>query len=62
MSVQIYSNLTHDDIYKDNVTETGAAFVIRRKLNTLRNLFNFKRSETDVVKSDSDTIKAPSIK
>ena len=62
MSVQIYSHLTHDDIYKDNVTETGAAFVIRRKLNTLRNLFNFKRSETDVVKSDSDTIKAPSIK
>lgn len=52
MSVEIYNRLNRNNIYSENINETGAAFVLRRKLLNLSELF--KRS-TWFGKSKNDT-------
>lgn len=41
MSIKIYNKLTDNNIYQTQVNETGVAFVMRRRLMTLKDLFKF---------------------
>lgn len=42
MSIKVYNKLTDNNIYQTQVNETGVAFILRRRLLTLKDLFNFK--------------------
>ena len=41
MSVKLFRHTGYESILEGEVTETGGAFVIKRKLSTLRNFFRF---------------------
>lgn len=43
MSVKLFRHTGYESILEGEVTETGGAFVIKRKLSTLRNFFRFGR-------------------
>lgn len=54
MSVKIFRHLDFENILEGDVTETGAGFVLKRKLNNLWHLFRFRRKK----KLDNDDLKA----
>lgn len=58
MSVKIFRHTGYESILEGEVTETGGAFVMKRKLSTLRNFFRFGRRKRTQAKSDEtrDTI------
>ena len=41
MLLRLYNQMTDNNIYQTQVNETGIAFIIKRKLSNLKNLFNF---------------------
>lgn len=41
MSLKIYNELSDDNIYQTQVNETGIAFIMRKKLTNLKDLFRF---------------------
>ena len=43
MSVQLFRHQGFESILEGEITETGVAFVMRRKLANLRNFFRFHR-------------------
>ncbi|MDD2960987.1 MAG: translocation/assembly module TamB domain-containing protein [Muribaculaceae bacterium] len=52
MSIKLYNKLSNNNIYQTQVNETGVAFVLRRKLNTLKDIFKFN-IKPKTTKSDS---------
>lgn len=52
MSVKLFRHTGYESILEGEVTETGGAFVMKRKLSSLRNFFRFGRRK----RSDSRTI------
>ena len=58
MSVKLFRHTGFESILEGEVTETGGAFVIKRKLSTLRNFFRFgrKKRNTSVEEVPRDTI------
>ena len=42
MSLKLFNRMSDNNIFQTQVNETGMAFVIRRKLTTLKDLFNFR--------------------
>lgn len=64
MQVKLFRHTGFESVLEGEVTETGAAFVIKRKLSTLKNLFRFRRktpiknevNNTDTLKTKSDMI------
>lgn len=56
MSVKLFRHTGYESILEGEVTETGGAFVIKRKLSTLRNFFRFgrrKRKTATIEKTDT---------
>ena len=43
MSVKVFRHTGYESVLEGEVTETGAAFVFKRKLSTLKNMFRFRR-------------------
>lgn len=41
MLLRLYNQMSDNNIYQTQVNETGIAFIIKRKLSNLKNLFNF---------------------
>lgn len=59
MSIKLFRQTGYESVLEGEVTETGGAFVIKRKLSTLKNLFRFSRKKPvmskDVI-SSKDTV------
>ncbi len=53
MSVKLFRHTGYESILEGEVTETGGAFVIKRKLSTLRNFFRFGRRKNNNNKTDN---------
>ncbi len=57
MSVKLFRHTGYESVLEGEVTETGGAFVMKRKLSTLRNLFRFsRRQRTQKPEETRDTI------
>ncbi len=58
MSVKLFRHTGYESILEGEVTETGGAFVIKRKLSTLRNFFRFGRRKRNPHRTElpQDTI------
>ena len=58
MSVKLFRHTGYESILEGEVTETGGAFVMKRKLSTLKNFFRFGRLRRGNNKKDlsQDTI------
>lgn len=54
MSVKLFRHTGYESILEGEVTETGGAFVIKRKLSTLRNFFRFGRRKRNTVKTEKE--------
>ncbi|MDE6325156.1 MAG: hypothetical protein K2M02_03195, partial [Duncaniella sp.] len=46
MFIKIFRHTGYESILEGEVTQTGVGFVIKRKLNSMRDLFNFGHSPT----------------
>lgn len=53
MAVRIFRHTGYESILEGEVTETGAGFVMKRKLNNLLHLFRFRRGKQ---KAEADTV------
>lgn len=53
MLVKIFRHTGYESILEGEVTQTGVGFVVKRKLNTLRNLFNFgHKTKPEAIKKE----------
>ncbi len=62
MAVKIFRHTGYESILEGEITETGAGFVMKRKLNNLLHLFRFRRkksNETNDTTSKTATMQAP---
>ena len=59
MSVKLFRHTGYESILEGEVTETGGAFVVKRKLSSLRSLFRFrkKKREFPVNRTQKDSLK-----
>jgi len=61
MSVKLFRHTGFESILEGEITEMGGAFVMKRKLSSLRNIFNFGRSKKQN-KERTDSIYYPTIR
>lgn len=54
MYVRLFRHVGYESILEGEITQTGVGFVLKRKLNTLRDIFNFK-SGTAVKPKEDET-------
>lgn len=47
MSVKLFRHIDFESILEGDITETGAGFVMKRKVNNLLHLFRFKKKKSD---------------
>ena len=53
MSVKLFRHTGYESVLEGEVTEMGGAFVIKRKLSTLKNLFRFRPRKITAKKDDA---------
>lgn len=61
MSVKLFRHTGYESVLEGEVTEMGGAFVIKRKLSTLKNLFRF-RPRKNTAKKDDAAVKDTTIR
>lgn len=55
MSIKIFRHTGYESVLEGEVTETGGAFVMKRKITTLKNLFRFSRRRNTQKAATRDT-------
>ncbi len=58
MSVRLFRHIGYESILEGEITEMGAGFVFKRKLENLRSLFRFRRKKKAKTTAVADTVKA----
>ncbi len=65
MYVRLFRHTGYESILEGEITETGVGFVMKRRLETLRNLFNFRRRRSTLPPpppASSDSVQREAIK
>jgi len=57
MSVRLFRHIGYESILEGEITEMGAGFVFKRKLENLKSLFRFRRKRRTVPPASTDTVK-----
>ncbi|MCM1477621.1 MAG: translocation/assembly module TamB [Bacteroides sp.] len=52
MYVRLFRHVGFESILEGEITQTGVGFVMKRKLNSLRDLFRFRPAKADAIKPD----------
>ena len=60
--LKLFRHLSYENVLEGQVTETGVAYVLKRKLTNLRNLFTFKHSREYLIKDSLEKARKAALK
>ncbi len=60
--LKLFRHLSYENVLEGQVSETGVAYVLKRKLTNLRNLFTFKHSREYLIKDSLEKARKAALK
>ena len=60
--LKLFRRLNYENVLEDRVTETGVAYVLKRKLTNLKNLFTFKHSREYLLRDSLEKVRKAQLK